>query len=50
MGKFVRFCYLSNDPHDRPLRPHQLRDESVVIELCDPLKPSGLGYGGVFLN
>lgn len=50
MGKFVRFCYLSNDPHDRPLRPHQLRDESVVIELYDPLKLSGLVYGGVFLN
>ncbi len=50
MGKFVRFCYLSNDPHDRPLRPHQLRDESVVVELYDQLKRSGLDYGGVFLN
>lgn len=50
MRKFVRFCYLSNDPHGRPLRPHQLRDESVVIELYDQLKLSGLDYGGVFLN
>jgi hypothetical protein len=50
MGSFVRFCYLSNNPHGRPLRPHQLRDESVVVELYDQLRLSGLDYGGVFLN
>jgi hypothetical protein len=41
---------MSNSPHDRPLRPHQLRDESATVELYDALALAGLSYGGVFLN
>jgi hypothetical protein len=50
MRRFVRFCYLSNETHGRRLRPHQLRDESAVVELYERLCRCGLTYGGVFLN
>jgi hypothetical protein len=50
MRRFVRFCYLSNETLGRGLRPHQLRDESAVVELYGRLSRYGLTYGGVFLN
>src|ERR1700688_1041823 len=49
-NKFVRFCYLSNNPGDRRLLPHQLRDGDAVVEVFDALRRSGFEYGGSFIN
>src|SRR5215467_14386514 len=49
-NRFVRFCYLSNNPSDRRLLPHQLRDGDAVVEVFEALRQLGFEYGGTFIN